>query len=178
MGQDSSKLTRTEARQLAAILPFSEQEINRLYARFCQLDKDKSGTVSADEMTAIPELAMNPLAQRIVAVIDPEGGTGINFKQFASALSVFCKDTKRDMKLNFAFQVYDVDGDGLLSADDLFVILKLMVGSSLPDEHIQQVVDRTILQADTIDKDGCISYEEFKRSMFHVDLDCILTIQF
>ncbi|TPX33447.1 hypothetical protein SmJEL517_g03654 [Synchytrium microbalum] len=161
MGQDSSKLHKTEVEELTAIFPY----------------KDKSGTVSADEMTAIPELAMNPLAQRIVAVIDPDGH-GINFKHFVSALSVFCKDTKRDMKLNFAFQIYDVDGDGFISTDDLFVILKLMVGSSLPDAHIQQVVDRTILQADTIDKDGCISYEEFKRSMFHVDLEKVLTIQF
>lgn len=36
----------------------------------------------------------------------------------------------------------------------------MMVGSNLNDVQLQQIVDKTILEAD-LDKDGKISFEEF-----------------
>ena len=41
----------------------SQQEIVSLYQRFCQLDRSANGFISADEFMAVPEFAMNPLAQ-------------------------------------------------------------------------------------------------------------------
>lgn len=59
-----------------------------------------------------------------------------------------------------AFKVYDIDGDGYISNQDLFAVLKMMVGSNLTDVQLQQIVDKTINEAD-IDKDGKISFAEF-----------------
>ena len=52
-----------------------------------------------------------------------------------------------------------------------------MVGSNLDDTQVQALVDQTILEADTIDKDGAISFKEFKRALFGADLENILTIE-
>lgn len=38
----------------------------------------------------------------------------------------------------------------------------MMVGSNLNDVQLQQIVDKTIIEAD-LDKDGKISFEEFCR---------------
>lgn len=46
----------------------SQQEIVSLYQRFCQLDRNGKGFISADEFLSVPELAMNPLSQ-VVAYI-------------------------------------------------------------------------------------------------------------
>ncbi|KAI8849370.1 calcineurin subunit B [Chytridium lagenaria] len=178
MGTGSSKLQEPELEHLKTITTYSNDQINRLYGRFKQLDKARSGTIRTEDILAIPELAMNPLANRIVSVIDAEGRNEINFKQFLQNLSVFSKDTKREQKLEFAFKVYDVNGDGVIDNADLKAILKLMVGKSLAEEEIQQLVDKTILEADTIDKDGSISFEEFKRAMFSADLEKVLSIDF
>lgn len=59
-----------------------------------------------------------------------------------------------------AFNVYDIDGDGMISNGDLFRVLKMMVGNNLTDVQLQQIVDKTFLDADK-DKDGKISFEEF-----------------
>ncbi|KAI8802710.1 hypothetical protein BJ742DRAFT_530104, partial [Cladochytrium replicatum] len=101
MGQSSSALTlqREEIEEIQSMSTFSETQINKLYTRFKQLDKDNSGTISIEEITAIPELAMNPLANRIVAVFDSENRSEISFKQFVAALSVFSRGAKRDEKL-------------------------------------------------------------------------------
>ena len=37
-----------------------------MYARFQKLDKDHSGSLSAEELLAIPEFAMNPLTHRLL----------------------------------------------------------------------------------------------------------------
>ena len=59
-----------------------------------------------------------------------------------------------------AFAVYDIDGDGFITNGELFEVLKMMVGSNLTDHQLQNIVDKTILEADK-DGDGKISFEEF-----------------
>jgi len=59
-----------------------------------------------------------------------------------------------------AFRVYDMDRDGFISNGELFAVLKMMVGNNLKDTQLQQIVDKTIINADK-DGDGKISYEEF-----------------
>jgi serine/threonine-protein phosphatase 2B regulatory subunit len=59
-----------------------------------------------------------------------------------------------------AFKIYDIDGDGYISNGELFQVLKMMVGNNLKDTQLQQIVDKTIINADT-DGDGKISFEEF-----------------
>lgn len=61
-----------------------------------------------------------------------------------------------------AFQIYDIDGDGFISNGELFQVLQMMVGDNLTEVQLQQIVDKTILEADQ-DKDGKINFEEFKK---------------
>lgn len=35
-----------------------------------------------------------------------------------------------------AFQIYDINGDGYITPDELFAILKMMVGNNLSDEQV------------------------------------------
>ena len=75
------------------------------------------------------------------------------------------------------FRVYDVDNDGFISNADLYHVLKAMVGSNLNDVQLQQLVDRTIIQGDK-DKDGKLSYEEFKEMIKDGELEQKLKIEF
>ena len=59
-----------------------------------------------------------------------------------------------------AFKVYDMDRDGFISNGELFLVLKMMVGNNLKDGQLQQIVDKTIMEADR-DGDGKLSFEEF-----------------
>lgn len=170
----------------AHFLKVSVPEITRLYKRFKTLDKENKSRVSIAELMSIPELAMNPLSNRILAVFDSTESSDFNFKEFLSCLSVFSPHAKRETKLKclwmnalilvVAFQVYDVNQDGFIDTSDLFTIVKLMVGNNLENDQVQQIVDQTILDADTLDVDGRISFDEFKRTMFAVDFEHILTI--
>jgi len=155
---------------------FSEQELKKLYRRFKLLDKDGSGTLTTEEFLSIPDLALNPLLERILQIFDKNKDDEIQFEEFISVLSTLSdKGTKED-KLKFAFQVYDIDGDGYISNGELFRVLKMMVGTNLTDTQLQQIVDKSVLEGDK-DDDGRISFEEFVKMIGNSDsIDEKLTI--
>ncbi|KAI9287399.1 calcineurin subunit B [Umbelopsis sp. AD052] len=139
---------------------FSAEEIQRLYKRFMKLDKDNNGSIDREEFLSIPQIANNPLASRMIAIFDEDGGGDVDFKEFIKGLSAFSAKGNQREKLQFAFKVYDMDRDGFISNGELFLVLKMMVGNNLKDNQLQQIVDKTIMEADK-DLDGKISFDEF-----------------
>lgn len=77
--------------------------------------------------------------------------------------------------MRFAFKVYDIDRDGYISNGELFIVLKMMVGSNLKDQQLQQIVDKTIMEAD-LDGDGKINFEEFAKMVANTDVSMSMTL--
>eukprot|EP00164_Ancoracysta_twista_P002387 GFYU01003162.1.p2 GENE.GFYU01003162.1~~GFYU01003162.1.p2 ORF type:complete len:180 (+),score=67.82 GFYU01003162.1:34-573(+) len=175
MGATGSSMTQEEVQELQRQSQFNQRDIKRLYKRFRKLDKDNSGTITADEFLMIPELAMNPLVLRVISIFDADKDDNVNFKEFVTAMSIFTTKGHKEAKLQFAFKVYDIDGDGYICNKELFEVLKMMVGANLSDPQLQQIVDKTILEADE-DEDGKISFEEFSKLMSTADLESKLTM--
>lgn len=78
-------------------------QIERLYSRFTSLDRGDCGTLSREDFLRIPELAINPLGDRIVhAFFDEDSGSDrVNFRQFMQVLARFRPIKKsNDNKLN------------------------------------------------------------------------------
>lgn len=137
---------------------FDSEEIKRLGKRFKKLDIDNSGALSKEEFMQIHDLQQNPLVQRVIDLFDQDGNGEIDFKEFIEGISQFSVKGDKQAKLKFAFKVYDMDRDGYISNGELFTVLKMMVGSNLKDTQLQQIVDKTIINADK-DGDGKINYE-------------------
>ncbi|KAJ3157461.1 Calcineurin subunit B [Geranomyces michiganensis] len=171
MGNQASSLE-----ELAATTNFSADEIQRLYKRFVKLDKDGSGRLTREEFLTLPQIASNPLGQRLLAVFDADGTGQVDFKKFIQGLSAFSTKGKREDKLKFAFKVYDIDRDGYLSNGELFLVLKMMVGNNLKDNQLQQIVDKTIMEAD-LNGDGKVSFEEFQRMVEGTDVAHQMTLE-
>jgi len=147
---------------------FTQGEIEGLYTRFRSLDRGHKGYISADEFLNIPELSINPLARRLERLFDT-----VNFKDFVGFLSTFSRRATREDQLRFLFSVHDMDGDGILSKDDLELMLRQLAGSSLSLDYIQMVVEKAFKDAG-VSKSG-LSYEEFEAAMegsrFHMHVD-------
>ncbi|KAJ1755620.1 Calcineurin subunit B [Coemansia sp. RSA 2523] len=154
---------------------FTAEEIQRLYKRFSKLDKDNSGTIDKDEFLSIPQLANNPLSARLIDIFDTDGGGDVDFKEFITGLSTFSSKGDKEEKLRFAFKIYDIDRDGFISNGELFMVLKMMVGNNLTPVQLQQIVDKTIREADK-NGDGMIDFEEFQSFVARTDVANQLTI--
>ncbi|RMZ88823.1 hypothetical protein DV736_g3961, partial [Chaetothyriales sp. CBS 134916] len=154
---------------------FDRDEVDRLRKRFMKLDKDNSGTIEREEFLSLPQVSSNPLATRMIAIFDEDGGGDVDFQEFVLGLSAFSSKGNKEEKLKFAFKVYDIDRDGYISNGELFIVLKMMVGSNLKDQQLQQIVDKTIMEADG-DGDGRISFDEFQRMVENTDVNMSLTL--
>jgi hypothetical protein len=51
----------------------------------------------------------------------------------------------------------------------------MMVGSNLKDQQLQQIVDKTIMEAD-LDRDGKINFEEFTKMVENTDVSMSMTL--
>ncbi|TIC07826.1 calcium-dependent protein serine/threonine phosphatase [Wallemia mellicola] len=155
---------------------FTAAELQRLKKRFMKLDRDGSGSIDKDEFLQIPQVANNPLAHRMIAIFDEDGGGTVDFQEFVGGLSAFSNRGGRDEKLKFAFKVYDMDRDGYISNGELYIVLKMMVGNNLRDQQLQQIVDKTIMEGDK-DGDGRLSFEEFADMVSATDILKQMTLE-
>lgn len=183
----SMQLQEEEINEIQEETGFSPNQIVRLYSRFTNLDKNNNGFLSREDFLRIPELAINPLGDRIVhAFFQESKEETVNFKQFMRVLARF-RPTKtnanknklntREEKLKFAFQMYDLDSDDKISRDELLAVLHMMVGDNISEEQLNSIADRTITEADT-DGDFMISFDEFAKVMDRVDVEQKMSIRF
>lgn len=93
MGNNTSSMLQDEEIDIISDeTKFSATQIERLYTRFKSLDKSVCGSLSRQDFLQIPELAINPLCDRIVHMffVDcDDDHERINFRQFCNVLSVF-----------------------------------------------------------------------------------------
>ena len=140
----------------------SAKTLKRLWFRFQQIDKSHAGAICVADISSIPELSMNPLLPRIISVFAGNNQEGlITFRQFVETLSVFSSKASPKQKIDFAFKLYDVQGDGFITCDEVTHILNLLVGNNLPSSKLDAIALQTIQAADK-DGDDRISRSEFE----------------
>ncbi|KAK7487090.1 hypothetical protein BaRGS_00021585 [Batillaria attramentaria] len=188
MGTKSSMLLQEEELdEIQRETGFSKNQIVRLFNRFTSLDKSNNGFLRREDFLRIPELAINPLGDRIVHSFFTESNEEeVNFREFMRVLARFRPVKKnqernrmndRDHKLRFAFKMYDLDGDDKISKEELVAVLHMMVGENISDDQLGSIADRTIMEVD-FDKDNYISFEEFVKAMEKVDVESKMSIRF
>lgn len=169
MGNAQGQLTPQEQKELVQAANFSERDIKKIYKRFRALDTNHNGELDPHELFDVPEIADNPLVKRVVSIFDTNHDGKVSFVEFLVGLAKLTADVDEREKMRFAFDIYDVDKDGHISNGELFQVMRMMVGNNLNDHQLQQLVDRTILQADR-DGDGMISFSEFEAMVSHIDI--------
>ncbi|KAH0656975.1 hypothetical protein KY285_031857 [Solanum tuberosum] len=137
MGNASSLLTQYHIEEVQEHCnhTFSQQEILSLYQRFCQLDRNGCGFVSGEEFLSVPEFAVNPLSQRLLRMID-----GLTFKEFVAFLSAFSAHASLQQKVEFIYRVYDTDGNGKVSFNDMLKVLQDLTGPFISETQREVVM--------------------------------------
>ena len=143
------------------------------------MDRQKKGFITAENLELIPELSLNPLCHRVIELFDPNGRNQINFRDFVRVLWIFSENASSDQKLQMAFDCYDYDRDGEISRDDLFRVLRQMVGRAMKDGKLQSITDKLIADSETKNpKQGYLNQEEFSNAIGKQELIERMTISF
>ncbi|KAB1211980.1 Calcineurin subunit B [Morella rubra] len=166
MGNTSSMLTQYDIEEVQEHCKhtYSQQEIVSLYNRFCQLDRKGGGFISADEFLSIPEFAVNPLSQRLLRIVD-----GLNFKEFVSFLSTFSPRATLQQKVEFIFKLYDSDGNGRVTFNNMLEVLWDLTGHYISAQQREKVLTQVLEEAGYT-KDSVLVLSDFMKILSNTGL--------
>lgn len=194
-GKISVQLSIDESREVAEKTGFSIAQVNKLYHRFTQLDKEDKGHLSRDDLMAIPELAINPLADRIVDLFLPNHvndstSAQCKFLKFCEILAHFrpCNSKTKEIDANsrisktrLVFDTFDRDRNGRVTREELLEILRLMVGSNISEDQLTAIAERAIVEAKSnLDgpQDSGLGFEDFSRAMKMTEIEAKMSVRF
>lgn len=135
----------------------SEEDIKGLKAMFTNMDTDKSGTITYEELkTGLARLGSRlsePEVKQLMDAADVDGNGTIDYIEFITA-TMHRHKLERDDHLYKAFLYFDKDNSGFITRDELETAMKEY---GMGDEA---TIKEIISEVDT-DNDGRINYSEF-----------------
>ncbi|BFG27477.1 hypothetical protein CerSpe_137510 [Prunus speciosa] len=135
----------------------SEEEIKGLKTMFTNMDTDKSGTITYEELKTglarIGSRLSEAEVRQLMDAADVDGNGSIDYIEFISA-TMHRQRLERDEHLYKAFQYFDKDSSGYITRDELEAAMK---EHAMGDEN----TIREIISEVDADNDGRINYSEF-----------------
>jgi len=168
MGKSQSKLSPKQLSELQEHTSFDKDELRQRYKIF--LKECPTGKLDRTGFARIYNQIFlfgdpNEFANYLFDVFDEDKNGTVDFKEFICALSLTSRGSL-EKKLEWAFRLYDIDGDGVITYSELLQIVQSiykMTGSMVelpPDEDTPEHWADKIFSYMDHDKDEKVTYEE------------------
>jgi len=165
MGAGKS-LPKEDMDELLRATHFKKQELQRWYKKF--MSDYPSGQMNLKEFMVLfskiyKTKKAKQLAEHIFRAFDTTGDNKISFKELMVNLSITSRGTKRE-KLEWAFRVYDFDGSGYITVDEVHQIMLATQTVKKPEEGITPLDAEKVMKMFLVmdeNSDGQLTLDEF-----------------
>ncbi|KAJ1376204.1 Serine/threonine-protein kinase, active site [Sesbania bispinosa] len=148
-------------RVVADILP--DEQVDGFRQMFDMMDKDKNGHLTFEELkeglSMIGHAMPDPDVQMLMDAADIDGNGTLNCEEFIT-MSIHLRRIGSDEHLSEAFNYFDKNQSGYVEFEELKDALSDDDSGAIDDQVIKDILNDVDL-----DKDGRISFEEFKAMM-------------
>ena len=80
--------------------------------------------------------------------VDVDGNGFIEFDEYLSLMARKMKDTDADEELIEVFKIFDMDGNGLISADELRLVMQNL-GDNMTEEEVNEMITLADMDGDS-----------------------------
>ncbi|XP_071812025.1 calaxin-like isoform X2 [Apostichopus japonicus] len=151
---------------------FTKEEYEALENQFKSLTKDnvhtKAGkldrTQFRDVLHTTFKMTDDMILDRVFRAFDEDSDSYINLNEWINGLSIFLRGNLSE-RAKYCFDVYDLNGDGFISREEMFHLLKHSLTKQPteedPEEGTKDLVEIVMKKMDN-DHDNRISFKDFE----------------
>ncbi|XP_038654718.1 calcium and integrin-binding family member 4-like [Scyliorhinus canicula] len=121
----------------------------------------KTQVITSAQVSSIPAIKVNPFKDQICKVFSWNKEGLFSFEEFLEMMSVFSENASLSIKTDYAFRIYDLNGNDYIDQEDLRNII-LRLTNEMMDEANISVLIHYILDEGDLNNDGMLSFSEFK----------------
>uniref|UniRef100_A0ABI7XI21 EF-hand domain-containing protein n=1 Tax=Felis catus TaxID=9685 RepID=A0ABI7XI21_FELCA len=138
--------------------------IHDTFLKLCPPGKHyKEATLTADQVSSLPALRVNPFRDRICKVFSHDDV--FSFEDVLGMASVFSEQACPSLKIEYAFRIYDFNENGFIDDEDLRkVVLRLLNSDDVSEDLLTDVTNHVLSESD-LDNDNMLSFSEFEHAM-------------
>uniref|UniRef100_A0A8V0XL77 Calaxin n=1 Tax=Gallus gallus TaxID=9031 RepID=A0A8V0XL77_CHICK len=185
-GEGAAAMSKKRLQQLVESLSRSAKHFNRgeveclirlfdtlvsaSHSRFAVAGFDRN--VFRDTLHRAFGMTDDVVMDRVFRTFDRNNDNCISVVEWVEGLSVFLRGTLEE-RIKYCFEVYDLNGDGYISREEMFQMLKNSLlkqpSEEDPDEGIKDLVDIALKKMD-YDHDGKLSFADFEEAVKNENL--------
>ncbi|KAJ3059960.1 hypothetical protein HDU99_006119 [Rhizoclosmatium hyalinum] len=141
----------------------TEEQVEEFKIAFASFDRDHDNVINPRDLSAaLKSLGITLSDSEVAAWIaeaDTDGKGSVSFAAFMALAGRNFRDIQAEEEMKEAFKIFDKNGDGFITNDELKFALAQQ-GDNLSDEEIAEVIREC-----DVDGDGKLNYEEFAKMM-------------
>ncbi|XP_062363849.1 calaxin [Cinclus cinclus] len=124
-------------------------------------------TVFRDTLHSAFGMTDDVVLDRVFSIFDRDNDGCITVVEWVEGLGVLLRGTLEE-KMKFCFAIYDLNGDGYISREEMFQMLKnsllIQPTDEEPDEGVKDLVEIALKKMDH-DHDGKLSFTDFEKAV-------------
>jgi len=143
----------------------SKMDYEALKGAFAQIDENSDGEISKEELEKVLNLhGFYPSSNELEIIVDGvdtnKNGT-IDINEFTDMMTkkMDMKEYFEDQDIEKAFQIFDQNGDGIITAEEIKQTMSLL------GENVSEAEVSDMLKEADLDGNGLIDFREFSNQM-------------
>lgn len=146
MGSNQVKFDEENLREFEETTPFNRAEIIYTFKVFRELageyaphsvkTETEDGFANPDAslpvshiVATLPQLKNNPFGERICNTFAASSDGNMSFTEFLDMVSSLSPKVDPKKRVFHAFQIFDIDGDGVISRQDMYNMMDMLTGT-------------------------------------------------
>jgi serine/threonine-protein phosphatase 2B regulatory subunit len=120
-----------EIEELCRRYRFKRDELVTMHKYFTVIagSVEDDGVIDINEFQAALGFANSVFAKRIFSALDEDKSEKLEFGEFVNGFYLLSPMATNEEKVRFTFRIYDVDGNGAIDQEELFILLRDVIRS-------------------------------------------------